>query len=304
MSINSSSWSPHIVLAECEVGIIDPLVAMLEQAGWPIMGTCSTTPQVLEILTQQSVDLLLLGNLAEANCFEVFRECRDRWKDLPIILISHQPVSQYFRDWALRQGARDAVQGDVKSLPRLKTAIEQVLPLAARSTRSLPVSSGSAPPSAERSRQKTSKNSSKNPGLEPSLKEASTFQASKLAKTANHRDAHPHPLLAGSTVREALAELTHFSINYFGPLATGNYLRKAHQKMVIEHPWLEQWQVDHFGQVTIPDSLQDSPIDQEQRHSIQAWIQCFEQECQRIIIDFPALLRKEDTSENLKRLLP
>ncbi|MEM8641130.1 MAG: hypothetical protein AAGG51_20295 [Cyanobacteria bacterium P01_G01_bin.54] len=245
-------------------------MATLEQAGWPITGLCSTTLQVRRILAQQSVDLLLLGNLKEANCFEVFRECRDRWQSLPIILLSHQPVSQYFRDWALRRGAYDVVQGNIESLSQLKTAIEKVIRCSPETIASHPanshrVSSDSAP----------------------------------LRDVRAHQNA-----LNCSTVCEALTELTFFSINYFGSLAIGNYWRKAHKKIVVEHAWLEQWQVDHFGQVTIPDSLQGSPIDQAQLQIIQAWILCFEQECQRIIVDFPALLRKGDISENLQGLLP
>ncbi|MGB0561126.1 MAG: hypothetical protein ACPGVO_04905 [Spirulinaceae cyanobacterium] len=270
MTINPSPWPARIVLAECQVGLVEPLMTTLEHAGWPITGPCSTTSQLLEILTQKSVDLLLLGNLAESNCFELFRKCRDRWQDLPIILLSHQPVSQYFRDWALRRGAYDVVQGNAQSCTHLQTTIEQILPyspetIAAHAKSVLPDSSESTP-----------------------LKSAR---------------AQPEKLTC-SIVCEALAELTCVSINYFGSLAIGNYWRKAHKRIVVEHPWLGEWQVDHFGQVTIPGSLQDSVVDPAQLQSIQAWILCFEQECQRIIVDFPTLLRKEDISEGLKRVLP
>ena len=268
MSMNGASRSDttQLVLAECNPLIMQPLLASIEEEGWSIVGQCSTAPEVIQTLEAKRVDMLLLGKLEEANCFAVFRECRDRWHNLPVILLSHQPVSEFFRNWAIQRGVNDVVNADPKHFHILRKTIIQVLDNIPPDAHSGPLSPPIVPPTPLPSQVKQEQ-------------------------------------LTYGLVRDALSELTGLGTNYFGSLAIGNYWRKAHKKAIAEHPWLDRWSIDHFGQVTISEELQTNVLDSEQIQSVQVWVRFFLQECQRIIVDFPILLSKNKLSSCLQRLL-
>ena len=105
------------------------------------------------------------------------------------------------------------------------------------------------------------------------------------------------------SIKRALEEINDFSTQYFGPLAIGNYWRKSYEKALKQYKSLEIWSVDYQGNFNV-DLNPDSPnLTPEEVEGIKAWIHFFLQECQRIIIDFPQILRKAPPSPLLGQLL-
>ena len=259
----------NLVLGECNPKIADPIQNYLKKDGYYILGRVSTSDQLTALLSKQPIDLLLLGELKGENCFAVFRDFRKRWPMLPVILISHQPVSDVFRDWVIQRGLNDIFYSHPEHFSALSRSIVRNIEI------------GVMP----------------HPISVATLSIESTNQATELEPLNDHSTD-----LSGEMVQAALMELNQLSSQYFGTLAIGHYWRKAHQKAVVEYTELEAWAVDYQGNFTV-GLASSSILNPREIQGIQTWIQFFFQECQRIITDFPTLIKKVSTSRILSQLL-
>jgi hypothetical protein len=107
----------------------------------------------------------------------------------------------------------------------------------------------------------------------------------------------------GRMMLTILAEIIMIANNYFGPLAQGNYWRKAHNSIVNEFPSLLNWSADHFSKISCEDRILDQELTAEDIHSIRIWVEIFIGECERIIVGFGAILNNSNLSPLTKEFL-
>jgi hypothetical protein len=111
------------------------------------------------------------------------------------------------------------------------------------------------------------------------------------------------PVTTGQMVLAGLEEIVVISNNYFGPLAQGNYWRKAHDRTVDEFPFLLNWSADHFSKLSCSSNILEKELTEEDIQSLRIWVKFFIEECERIIIDFRVILNNSDLSPLAKDLL-
>jgi hypothetical protein len=109
--------------------------------------------------------------------------------------------------------------------------------------------------------------------------------------------------IIGQTMLTWFEEIIAISDNYFGPLAQGNYWRKSRARIISEFPFLSNWSVDHFSKISCNESMLDRDLTDEDIHSLQIWIHMFIEECERIIVDYRAILNNSNLSLLAKALL-
>jgi hypothetical protein len=123
---------------------------------------------------------------------------------------------------------------------------------------------------------------------------------------ANRQLIHESPLqptITGRMMLEGFAEIITVSNNFFGPLAQGNYWRKAHNQLVDQFPFLQNWASDHFSKITCSQDILDLELTKENIQCLQKWVHFFIQECERIIVDFRDILATSNCSPTTQNLL-
>jgi hypothetical protein len=116
-------------------------------------------------------------------------------------------------------------------------------------------------------------------------------------------EVQPELAATGRVILIVLEEIIAVSNNYFGPLAQGNYWRKAHSQLVDQFPFLQNWSSDHFSKITCNPSILDLELTATDIQSIRQWIHFFIAECERIIIDFKEILENSNFSPITQILL-
>jgi hypothetical protein len=109
--------------------------------------------------------------------------------------------------------------------------------------------------------------------------------------------------IVGIKMLEWLEEIITISNNYFGPLAQGNYWRKAHAKNVGEFPSIANWSVDHFSKVSCSEIILIQPLTDNDIQGLYSWVKTFIEECERIITDYRSILNNSNLSLLAKDLL-
>jgi hypothetical protein len=113
----------------------------------------------------------------------------------------------------------------------------------------------------------------------------------------------PRTFVTGAMMLSELGEIVTLSNNYFGPLAQGNYWRKAHVRVVEGFPFVQSWSSDHFSKLSCNDNILEHELTVKEIQSLQAWVNFFIEECERIIIGFREILNSSDLSPLAKQLL-
>lgn len=98
------------------------------------------------------------------------------------------------------------------------------------------------------------------------------------------------------TMSIALKEITAIGNNYFGPLAQGNYWRKAHARIIDQFPVLQNWSADHFGLIACNETILQTQFTAEDLQGLQSWVAGYLSECERIIVDFGGILKNSNLS--------
>jgi hypothetical protein len=109
--------------------------------------------------------------------------------------------------------------------------------------------------------------------------------------------------IPGQSVLIGLREIAAITNNYFGPLAQGNYWRKAHSRIVNEFPFVLNWSVDHFGKFSCEERILTTKLTVQEIYSLRIWVQMFIKECDRTIVNFEDILNNSDISPPAKYLL-
>ncbi len=111
------------------------------------------------------------------------------------------------------------------------------------------------------------------------------------------------PIATGQMMLVSLNEIIAISNNYFGPLAQGNYWRKAHALVIEQFPFIQNWAVDHFSKVTCLESILELELTDKDMQCLRIWVQFFIEECERIIVDYGKILKSSDLSLPAQDLL-
>jgi hypothetical protein len=110
-------------------------------------------------------------------------------------------------------------------------------------------------------------------------------------------------MVTGRMVLLGLEEIVAASNNYFGPLAQGNYWRKAHARALDTYPLLQNWSADHFSKITCEESILDLKLAGADIQDLRIWVRFFIEECERIIVDFRTILENAHLSTTAQDLL-
>ena len=266
------SVSRHLVLAEARFDMARLLLEELRKEDNWRTDFCGSYQQLTRVLTQQQPDFLLLSTLEDLNWLEACRRCLKQWPHLPIILLVEQPkISPAFRNWVVEQGIQDVLSSHRRNIADLRATLKPVL----------------QPP-------------------EPDATSEPNHQSpSQPIWTVPAATPSPIPTSGPFMVEDAimvLNQISEYCMGYFGPLAIGNYWKKAYHREIEHYFSLQHWTVDHTGKI---DYLLE-PLGQvtpEQLQALQAWVKSLLQECQRIIVDFPALFHRKRWSPKAMQLL-
>lgn len=231
--------------------------------------TAKDYDDLLALITQERPQLVLLGRIDKFNYFDICKECHRISEDLPIVLVSTQEtISDSFRKLVKTCGLTDAIPQDAVKLNQLLQGASREFGQLTSSSRNPP------PPPASRN-------------LDRSIEQPKIQQ----------------PTIAGKNMLAGLEEIVTISNNYFGPLAQGNYWRKAHARIVDEFPFIGNWSADHFSKISCDESILERALTAEDIHSLRVWVMMFIEECERIIVDFRSILTNSDLSPPAKSLL-
>jgi hypothetical protein len=223
--------------------------------------------ELLENIDRERPQLVILGRIDKFNYFEICQECHKIQADLPIVLLSKQKIiNDSFRELVKSCcGVTDVISEDSEKLNQLFQGLE-------KSTRQQAIDK---------------------PLGKPTDKPAALYPTNKSEQ----------PQISGRIMLAALVEISIISNNYFGPLAQGNYWRKAHDRIVDEFPFIQNWSADHFSKLNCDDSILDQELTDDDIQSLRIWTRLFIEECERIIVDFRTILRNSDISPPAKDLL-
>jgi hypothetical protein len=241
--------------------------------------------ELLEKIAQERPQLVLLGRIDKFNYFEVCQECHKIQPELPIVLLSKQKIiNESFREFVKSScGVTDVVSEHSGNLEQLFQALVSTNKSTDGGTANEPINH----PADRFSRIKSLEQPIDKPIDLP------TAENKLLAQPTN----------SGRNVLAALEEIVAISNNFFGPLAQGNYWRKAHDRIKDKFPFIQNWSADHFSKLSCHESILDRELTAADIQSLRIWVQNFIEECERIIIDFRAILKSSDLSPTAQSLL-
>jgi DNA-binding NarL/FixJ family response regulator len=258
----------QILLAESDLSEIDRLKSSIDREFQIGMKIVKNYDDLLRQVALEKPQLVILGKIDKSNYLDICKECYEILPNLPIILLSTQvTISDSFRQLVRTCGLTDVITKDSKRLNILLQTL-------ARSIRHQQVS---APATVRQ------------PEPDPQPKVSKPTSASEIA---------------GKNILDGLREIVTISNNYFGPLAQGNYWRKARTRIVDEFPFLQYWSADHFSKLDCDESILEQALTDKDLQSLRAWVQLFVEECERIIVDFRVILNDAALSPLAKDLLP
>ena len=264
----------HLALAESKPTVSQTILKEIKKDNRWVPDLCANYQQLVQTVTQQAPDLVLLGTLEDINWLEVCRRCLKQWQGLPIILLVDQAeISDFFRNWVIDRGVRDVVSIHQQNIHLFrKSLLRNILKLKI---------------------QTSIQNNADSDDSADTIPDIANIPHSSL------------DTLTWESTLVALNRLTKYSSSYLGPLAIANYWKKSHASLVSLHPALEYWQVDYQGQITCPFiSEQIEPLTAEQLQDVQTWVRAFLKECERVIVDFSKILQSKSLSADIAKLIP
>jgi DNA-binding response OmpR family regulator len=283
----------QILLAESDPVEVDRIVATIDPAFQAEVRIAKNYEQLLERIAIEKPQLVFLGKIGNSDYQAICKECRKTNPQLPIVLISQlKAVSDSFLKLVVTCGLTDVISHDPVKLNQIVQQISKhpgpirTQPadrIAASLATQAAVGAGDLQNSPTRLDNFTDK-------LSPN---------EHLPSASNHQETS----ISCRVMLAALEEIVSVSNNYFGPLAQGNYWRKSHAQIVDELPFITEWSADHFSKITCQEHILERGLTVEDIHSLQVWVNLFIKECERIIVDFRAILNNADLSLLAKNLL-
>ena len=242
-----------ILLAESDPAEVARLRTNINQEFHGGIQVAKNYDELLERITEQQPQLVILGRIDRFNYLDLSRECHKIQQDLSIVLLSQKRIiSESFRLLVKNCGLTDVVNQDPANLNQLLQALLD------RPADQQPTN----PP-------------------QPTI---STTSQQPINRSPSE------PTIDGQMMLAGLEEIVTISSTYFGALAQGNYWRKAHAGIVDEFPFASNWSADHFGKLSCHEKILEQELTAEDIQSLRIWVQLFIRECERVIIDFGAIL--------------
>ena len=255
-----------ILLAESDPAEVARLRTNIDQQFHGGIQVAKNYDELLERITEQQPQLVILGRIDRFNYLDLSRECHKIQQDLSIVLLSQKRIiSESFRHLVKNCGLTDVINQDPANLNQLLQALLD------RPADQQPTN----PP-------------------QPTIVTTSQQPINRSPS---------EPTIDGQMMLAGLEEIVTISSTYFGALAQGNYWRKAHAGIVDEFPFASNWSADHFGKLSCHEKILEQELTAEDIQSIRIWVQLFIRECERVIIDFGAILNDSARSLPAKHLL-
>jgi CheY-like chemotaxis protein len=305
---NTNLPSIRILLADSEPSKIAQVISYTEQQFRPVIRVCNSYMDLLPMLRAELPEVILLGLFEKFNSFYICQECHQTWEHLPIVLLSRQTIiDDCFRQMAINRGATDVIPHNLLGLDRLFQGLLQPKPTTAPQSTS------------DKSQIRPLTPTSGETGMEspPELRDLAVHSMPEVfsniecdqtggIQVVDFTFQTPSQIAATVTVQTmltAMKEITQIGNNYFGPLAQGNYWRKAHARMIDRFPALKHWSADHFGIISCNETILQSPCTEKDLQSLRSWVGVYLSECERIIVDFGDILKKSNLSPAALQLL-
>lgn len=256
----------QVLLAESDPSEIARIRANIDREFQRGIKVAKNYDELLERITEQQPQLVILGRIDKFNYLDLSRECHKIQQDLSIVLLSQQRIiSESFRQLVKTCGLTDVINQDPANLNQLFQALLD------RPADQQPTD----PP-------------------QPTIDTTSQQPINR---------SRSEPTIDGQMMLAGLEEIVGISSTFFGALALGNYWRKAHARIVDEFPFASNWSADHFGTLSCHENILEQELTAEDIQSLRVWVQLFIGECERIIIDFGAILNDSARSLPAKHLL-
>ncbi|MCS6959294.1 MAG: hypothetical protein RMK91_04525 [Pseudanabaenaceae cyanobacterium SKYGB_i_bin29] len=89
-----------------------------------------------------------------------------------------------------------------------------------------------------------------------------------------------------------LQEISQVSLQYFGPLAIGNYWKKA-KATIADREWQDLWSIDHNGRIGLVGGQKSlrTKLTEREFALLQTFVRGFMGECERIIKDYTKVVQ-------------
>jgi ferredoxin len=125
--VKLNSTALRIVIAESNSHIRQRLLKTIEGNG-KLVYPCAEYTELVQTLSSGAADLLILGNIDQGSCFEIFRLCAKEWQDLPVIMVSHDLVipDVYRHAISEKKGLGDVVSSDPVNHIELVRVIQNI----------------------------------------------------------------------------------------------------------------------------------------------------------------------------------
>jgi hypothetical protein len=283
----------RILLAESDPAEVDRIVATIDPEFQAEIKIAKTYEQLLERIALEKPQLVFLGKIGSSDYQAICKGCRQTNPQLPIVLISQlKAVSDSFLKLVVTCGLTDVISHDPV---RLNQIVQQI----------------SKHPGTIRTQQDDRIATSL--AAQAAVDTGSRQDSPTILHNLTDQQSPTEPLPSASKDREtriscrimlaAIEEIISVSNNYFGPLAQGNYWRKAHAQIIDEFPFITNWSADHFSKITCQEHILERELTAENIDNLRVWVNLFIKECERIIIDFRAILTNSDLSPLAKDLL-
>lgn len=266
----------QILLVESDPVEIARIVANIDREFQAGITIAKDYGELLASITRSRPQLVLFGKIDKTSYSEIAQDCHAIRRNLAIVMLSSQGlILDSFRQLVKTCGLADVITRDANSLNHLLESV----------TRSY--------------RQQLVNQRLGKPTDQPNRQHLTTEPLGQLAST--HTPAQP--TISGQNILAVLDELVAVSNNYFGPLAQGNYWRKAHAHIIDKFPAIENWSADHFSKLSCHESTLAKALTPEYLQGLRLWVRLFIEECERIIIDYRSILNTADLSPLAKDLL-
>jgi CheY-like chemotaxis protein len=109
-----------VLLAESDASAIERIICNTNAEFRSSIQSCNNYYDLLDKITEEDWDLLILGRIDKFNCFDICHQCHDLRRDLPIVLLSRQAIiDDSFRQLASARGATDIITNNPEQFNRL-----------------------------------------------------------------------------------------------------------------------------------------------------------------------------------------
>ncbi|GBO51886.1 hypothetical protein APA_3467 [Pseudanabaena sp. lw0831] len=253
----------HLALAESIPTVSQVILQEIKKDNRWVPELCSNYQQLVQTVTSQSSDLILLGKLEDLNWLEACRRCHKLWQNLPIILLVEQiEISDFFRNWAIDRGVHDVISVHPQNVHQFQTAlIRNSLQIAIQDSR------------------KKDNFESYTVAKKP---DTLTWEATLVAlnRLTKYSSSYLGPLAIANYWKKSHASLVtlHPSLEYW----------KIDYQGHISCPFISE-QIDS--------------LTSEQLQDVQTWVRAFLKECERVIVDFSQILLSKSLSADVSMLI-